>query len=79
MVLLADDASRAAAAAAGPAPAPSRVDLLSHLSAEDALCAVGYCQRKGWIAEGQTLTDLPPAKVAAIHEQFPAFLAAIRK
>jgi len=62
-----------------PAPAPSRVDLLSNLSAEDALSAVGYCRRKGWITEAEGLTDLPPAKVAAIHEQFPAFLAAIRK
>ena len=49
------------------------------LSPEDTAKAVAYCQRKGWIAEGQTLTDLPAPKLNAIHEQFPAFLAAIRK
>jgi hypothetical protein len=75
-------ASRPTAPKAVQATAPaasSDIPGLMTLPPEDTAKAVAYCQRKGWIAEGQTLTDLPAPKLNAIHEQFPAFLAAIRK
>jgi hypothetical protein len=72
------------AAASRPTPAksvqaPARSDLLSYLSAEDALSALVYCRRKSWITAAQTVSDLSSDKVEAINAQFPAFLAAIRK
>lgn len=79
-----DDDGAAASRTTAPgvkAPIPASSTELPglNLSPEDTAKAITYCQRKGWITEGQTLTDLPNAKLAAIHEQFPAFLAAIRK